>query len=166
MRSIRVEHALYRKNGLGLSFSWRDSLQTPPVSVSGPFHFVALASVAECNHAILTHRHRESNGLYQAITIEVDYVLGESVIVATSLPYGLLDVGGLSRLQGSGVYYSTSNVEARLRRSSAVHVVGAGNSAGQAAMFPSQTACEVSTFARGRDLRKISTANRRPRDTQ
>jgi hypothetical protein len=26
MHSIRVEQALYRKNGLGLSFSWRDSL--------------------------------------------------------------------------------------------------------------------------------------------
>jgi len=109
---------------------------------------------------------RRSNGLYRARTIEVDYVLGKSVIVATSVPYGLLDVGGLSRLQGSGVYYSASNVEVRLRRSSAVHVVGAGNSAGQAAMFLSQTACEVSSLVRGRDLRKISAVNRSPRDTQ
>jgi hypothetical protein len=46
MHSIPVEQALYRKNGLGLSFSWRDALQTPPVRASGPFHFMPLASVS------------------------------------------------------------------------------------------------------------------------
>jgi len=73
-------------------------------------------------------------------------------------------------LQGSGVYYSATNVEARLCRSSAVHVVGGGNSAGQAAMFLSQNAYEVSLLVRGPDLRKMSSylservlANRRIR---
>jgi thioredoxin reductase (NADPH) len=113
---------------------------------------------------------RRSNGLYRVRTIEGDYVLGKSVIVATGVSYGLLDVEGLNTLQGAGVYYSATNIEARLCRSSAVHVVGGGNSAGQAAMFLSQTADEVSLLVRGSDLRKMSSylserilANRRVR---
>ena len=53
-------------------------------------------------------------------------------------------------------YYSATNVESRLCRNSPVHVVGAGNSAGQAAMFLSQSADEVSLLVRGQDLRKMS----------
>ena len=113
---------------------------------------------------------RRSNGLYRVRTIEGDYVLGKSVIVAAGVSYGLLDVEGLNTLQGAGVYYSATNIEARLCRSSAAHVVGGGNSAGQAAMFLSQTAEEVSLLVRGPDLRKMSSylservlANRRVR---
>jgi thioredoxin reductase (NADPH) len=99
---------------------------------------------------------RRSNGLYRVRTNEGDYVLGKSVIVATGVSYGLLDVEGLNALQGAGVYYSATNIEARLCRSSAAHVVGGGNSAGQAAMFLSQTSDEVSLLVRGPDLRKMS----------
>lgn len=103
-------------------------------------------------------------------TIEGDYVLGKSVIVAAGVSYGLLDLEGLNTLQGAGVYHSATNIEARLCRGSAAHVVGGGNSAGQAAMFLSQTAEEVSLLVRGPDLRKMSSylservlANRRIR---
>jgi thioredoxin reductase (NADPH) len=99
---------------------------------------------------------RRSNGLYRVRTIEGDYVLGKSVIVAAGVSYGMLDVQGLNDLQGAGVYYSATNIEARLCRSSAAHVVGGGNSAGQAAMFLSQTADEVSLLIRSSDLRKMS----------
>ena len=113
---------------------------------------------------------RRSNGLYRARTVEGDYVLGRTVIIAAGVSYGLLDIEGLSSLQGAGVYYSATNIESRLCRSSAAHVVGGGNSAGQAAMFLSQTAEEVSLLIRGPDLRKMSSylservlANRRIR---
>lgn len=113
---------------------------------------------------------RRSNGLYRARTLEGDYVLGKSVIIAAGVSYGLLDVEGLNSLQGAGVYYSATNIEARLCRSSAAHVVGGGNSAGQAAMFLSQTAEEVSLLVRGSNLQKMSSylsqrvlANRRVR---
>src|SRR5580693_8743893 len=99
---------------------------------------------------------RKSNGLYRLRTIEGDYVLGRTVIVAAGVSYGLLDVEGLNTLQGAGVYYSATNIEARLCRTSAAHIVGGGNSAGQAAMFLSQTAEEVSLLVRGPDLRKMS----------
>jgi thioredoxin reductase (NADPH) len=99
---------------------------------------------------------RRSNGLLRARTVEGDYVLGRTVIVATGVSYALLDVKGLQELQGAGVYYSATSLEARLCRGAATHVVGAGNSAGQAAMFLSQVAEEVSLLVRGPDLRKMS----------
>ena len=99
---------------------------------------------------------RRSNGLYRVRTVESDYVLGKSVIVAAGVSYGLLDVEGFNTLQGAGVYYSATNIEARLCRSSVAHIVGGGNSAGQAAMFLSQSADEVSLLVRGPDLRKMS----------
>jgi thioredoxin reductase (NADPH) len=118
----------------------------------------------------VTSLEQRSNGLYRVRTLERDYVLGRSVIVAAGVSYGLLDVEGLDKLRGSGVYYSATNVESRLCRSSAVHVIGGGNSAGQAAMFLSQSANEVSLLVRGPDLRKMSSylservfANRRIR---
>ena len=113
---------------------------------------------------------RRSNGLFRVRTVEGDYVLGKSVIIAAGVSYGMLDVEGLNDLQGPGVYYSATNIEARLCRSSPVHVVGGGNSPGQAAMFLSQTGDEVSLVIRGSDLRKMSSylservlANRRIR---
>ncbi len=99
---------------------------------------------------------RRSNGFYRVRTVEGDYVLGRTVIIATGVSYALLNVAGLDTLEGSGVYYSATNVESRLCRNSATHVVGAGNSAGQAAMFLSQSASEVSLLVRGSDLRKMS----------
>jgi thioredoxin reductase (NADPH) len=101
----------------------------------------------------LEHR---NDGLFRVRTIEGDYVVGRTVIIATGVAYGLLNVGGLKSLQGAGVYYSATNVEARLCRDSVAHVVGGGNSAGQAAMFLSQSANEVSLLVRGSDLRKMS----------
>lgn len=113
---------------------------------------------------------RHSNGLYRVRTLERDYVLGRSVIIASGVSYGLLDLQGLDKLRGSGVFYNATHVESRLCRSSSVHVVGGGNSAGQAAMFLSQSADEVSLLVRGPDLRKMSSylservlANRRIR---
>jgi thioredoxin reductase (NADPH) len=113
---------------------------------------------------------RRRNGLFRVRTNEHDYVMGKSVIVATGVSYGLLDVKGLDTLSGAGVYYSATSLEARFCHSSAVHVVGGGNSAGQAAMFLSQVADEVSLLVHGPDLRKMSSylservmANRRIR---
>ena len=99
---------------------------------------------------------RRRNGLYRVRTLEADYVLGRTVIIATGVSHGELNVEGLTALQGKGVYYSATNIESRLCRSSGVHVVGAGNSAGQAAMFLSESADEVSLLVRGSDLNKMS----------
>jgi thioredoxin reductase (NADPH) len=104
----------------------------------------------------VTSLDRRSNGLYRVRTLERDYVLGRSVIIAAGVSYGLLDVKGVDRLRGPGIYYSATNMEAARCRGSAIHVIGGGNSAGQAAMFLSQSADSVSLLVRGPDLRKMS----------
>lgn len=97
---------------------------------------------------------RRRDGLYQVETTEGDHATGRTIIIATGVSYRLLNVAGLSALRGSGVYYNATNVEALLCQDGTVHVIGAGNSAGQAAMFLSQFTRQVTLVVRGEDLRK------------
>jgi thioredoxin reductase (NADPH) len=78
----------------------------------------------------------------------------KTVIVATGVSYRMLDVRGLRELRGSGVYFAATQVEAVMCDIRPVHVIGAGNSAGQAAMFLSRQNANVNLVARGGDLRK------------
>ena len=97
---------------------------------------------------------RTNEGLHRVRTTEGDSAEAKTVIIATGVSYRLLDVEGLDKWHGSGVYYNTTAVEALLCKSCPVHVVGAGNSAGQAAMFLSQYARHVTLVVRGGDLGK------------
>ena len=99
---------------------------------------------------------RLADGSYHLTTDEGDQVKARAVIVATGVTYGSLPLDGLTSLQGPGVYYSATHVQARACLASPVHVIGGGNSAGQAAMFLSETAREVSLLVRGPDLSKMS----------
>ncbi|EMI54046.1 response regulator receiver modulated FAD- dependent pyridine nucleotide-disulfide oxidoreductase [Rhodopirellula sallentina SM41] len=78
----------------------------------------------------------------------------KTVLIATGASYRRLPVEGCDRLEGMGVYFSATTVEARLCRNSTAVVVGGGNSAGQAAMYLSQHAKHVKLLLRGDDLRK------------
>src|SRR6202020_2781486 len=60
-------------------------------------------------------------------------VHGRTVIVATGAQYRKLDVAGLERYEGNGVYYAATQAEATMCASDPVVIVGGGNSAGQAA---------------------------------
>jgi thioredoxin reductase (NADPH) len=57
------------------------------------------------------------------------------VLVATGMRWRKLDVPGAQRFERQGVYYACTSVEAFMHQGQDVAVVGAGNSAGQAAMF-------------------------------
>jgi thioredoxin reductase (NADPH) len=57
------------------------------------------------------------------------------VLVATGVRWRKLDVPGAARFERAGIYYACTSVEAFLHQQQDVAVVGAGNSAGQAAMF-------------------------------
>ena len=81
-------------------------------------------------------------------------VNSRTVLVATGASYRRLPVEGCERLEGSGVYYSATSVEARMCRNATAIIVGGGNSAGQAAMYLSQHAKCVKLLLRGSDLRK------------
>jgi thioredoxin reductase (NADPH) len=83
-----------------------------------------------------------------------DIVHGRTVIVATGARYRKLDVPGLERYEGNGVYYAATLSEAQMCADDPVLIVGGGNSAGQAALFLSQHANSCRLMIRGEELAK------------
>ncbi len=77
-----------------------------------------------------------------------DVVTAKSVIIATGARYNRLPLDRLSELEGVGVYYAASQMEAQACGDRPVVVVGGGNSAGQAALFLSRTCVEVHILIR------------------
>jgi thioredoxin reductase (NADPH) len=63
-----------------------------------------------------------------------------------------LDVPGIDRLQGAGVYYGGGTSEAISGRGETVYIIGGANSAGQAAMHFSKYAEKVVMLVRGKSL--------------
>jgi thioredoxin reductase (NADPH) len=81
-------------------------------------------------------------------------VNGRTIIVATGAQYRRLDVPELERYEGVGVFYAATQAEAQVCSGDPVLIVGGGNSAGQAAMFLSQSAASCHLLIRGGDLGK------------
>jgi thioredoxin reductase (NADPH) len=79
-------------------------------------------------------------------------VTAKSVIIATGASYRRLGVPGLEALSGSGVFYGAAVSEAQAMWGQEVYVVGAGNSAGQAALHLAKYASRVTLLARGDSL--------------
>jgi thioredoxin reductase (NADPH) len=79
-------------------------------------------------------------------------VLARSVVVATGARYRKLDLPRYAELEGNGIYYAATAMEAGLCANQEVVVVGGGNSAGQAAMFLARTAGHVHMLVRGPGL--------------
>jgi thioredoxin reductase (NADPH) len=77
-----------------------------------------------------------------------------AVIIATGADYRRLDAEGREQFEGSGVYYAATPLEAQLCSGSTAIVAGAGNSAGQAAMFVSEGAQKVLLVVRSDTLTK------------
>lgn len=75
-----------------------------------------------------------------------------TLVLATGVQWRTLDVPGMERLQGAGVYYGAAATEAISCRDEDVYVVGGANSAGQAAMFFSKYAQRVVMLVRGPSL--------------
>lgn len=75
-----------------------------------------------------------------------------AIVIATGVRYRTLDVPGLERYEGAGVYHSATYLEGQLCDGQEVVIVGGGNSAGQAAVFLSQIAARVQILVRGTGL--------------
>ncbi len=74
------------------------------------------------------------------------------VVVSVGLSYHKLDVPGMERLTGAGVFYGASLSEAISCRDQKIFIVGAGNSAGQAALHLVNYADRVIMVVRGVSL--------------
>ena len=79
-------------------------------------------------------------------------VRARAVVVATGARYRRPEIPNLAQLEGRGVSYWASPVEARLCRDEDVALVGGGNSAGQAAVFLGSHAKSVRMLVRGPGL--------------
>ena len=78
----------------------------------------------------------------------------KALIIASGVTVNILDAPGVERLTGAGIYYGASLTEAASYRDQNVFVIGGANSAGQAAMFFSQFAKQVTMLVRGPSLTK------------
>jgi len=90
---------------------------------------------------------------YKVLTLtDGSEVKTRAVILTTGVSYRTLEVPGMDRLSGAGVYYGAARTEARSCQEQDVYIVGGGNSAGQAAMYLATYARRVFILIRGESL--------------
>ncbi len=83
-----------------------------------------------------------------------DAIGARTIILATGVTWRRVNIDGFDRLLGKGIYYGAARSEASTTQGLDVHLIGAGNSAGQAAMFFANHARTVSLVVRGDSLEK------------
>jgi thioredoxin reductase (NADPH) len=79
-------------------------------------------------------------------------IRARAVVIATGAQYNKPKIENLKKFEGQGVYYGATYIEAQLCGKEDVIVVGGGNSAGQAAVYLSQTASRVHMLVRSNQL--------------
>jgi thioredoxin reductase (NADPH) len=86
---------------------------------------------------------------YKTIVLEDGLeILCRTVVITTGVDYRKLEVKGIDNYTGAGIYYGAANTEASACKGKQVYVIGGGNSAGQAAMYLSKFAENVSVIIR------------------
>src|SRR5216684_1059598 len=93
-----------------------------------------------------------SGGRFQLGLSNGERVSARAVIVASGARYRRLDVENLAAFEGSCVHYWASPLEARLCAGQEVALVGAGNSAGQGAVYLASQGAKVWLLVRGPGL--------------
>lgn len=83
-----------------------------------------------------------------------DDVRARTLVLATGVSWRRLAIDGFDRLIGRGIYYGAARSEANATHGLDVHLIGAGNSAGQAAMYFANHARSVTLVVRGDSLEK------------
>ncbi len=83
-----------------------------------------------------------------------DVLRARTIILACGVAWRRLEVEGFEHLVGKGVFYGAARSEGPNVHGLDIHIVGAGNSAGQAALFFSEHARSVTLLCRGDTLAK------------
>jgi thioredoxin reductase (NADPH) len=89
---------------------------------------------------------------YKLIMDDGTVLSSRAIIIATGAEYNKPGIPNLKRFEGQGVYYGATYMEAQLCVGEGIIIVGGGNSAGQAAVFLSQTVRKVDMFVRSGSL--------------
>ncbi|MGA7548459.1 MAG: FAD-dependent oxidoreductase [Candidatus Sulfotelmatobacter sp.] len=79
-------------------------------------------------------------------------IRARAVVIASGAQYNKPNIDNLNKFEGQGVYYGATYIEAQLCGKEDAIVVGGGNSAGQAAVYLSQTAGKVHMLVRSSQL--------------
>ncbi len=94
-----------------------------------------------------------ADGPYRILTLaDGSEIVSHAVVLAVGLTYRKLDAPGVEKLTGAGVYYGAALTEVLSCRDQPAYIVGAGNSAGQAAMYLVEYASKVVMVVRGASL--------------
>ena len=83
-----------------------------------------------------------------------DVLRAKTIILACGVSWRELSIDGLDRLEGKGISYGAARSEAPNTHGLDIHIIGAGNSAGQAALFFSTHARSVTILCRSDRLEK------------
>ena len=89
---------------------------------------------------------------YQVVLDSGDAPPARAIVIATGAQYNKPRLANLEKFEGEGIYYGATYIESQLCGGDDAIVVGGGNSAGQAAVFLSQTARRVHMLVRSSDL--------------
>ncbi len=139
--SSRIENYLGFPNGIsGQELAARAQIQAEK--------FGAFFSIARP----VTLIKRNEKGVFEITLTDKTLVRARVVIVASGAKYRKLDLPGYERFEGRGIHYAATAMEAQLCKGEEVVVVGGGNSAGQAAVYLSQSASRVHMLVRGKAL--------------
>ncbi len=92
------------------------------------------------------------NRPYQVVLDNGNILAARSIVISTGAQYNKPPIANLSQFEGQGVYYGATHMESQLCVNEDVIVVGGGNSAGQAAVFLSQSARKVHMLVRSGSL--------------
>ncbi|MCU1273334.1 MAG: cyclic nucleotide-regulated FAD-dependent pyridine nucleotide-disulfide oxidoreductase, partial [Bryobacterales bacterium] len=89
---------------------------------------------------------------YEVVLDSGDALPARSIVIATGAQYNKPRLANLENFEGGGIYYGATYMESQLCENEEVAVVGGGNSAGQAAVFMSQTSRKVHMLVRSGEL--------------
>ncbi len=104
---------------------------------------------------LVTRRVTEIDATRREVQLDGGNVLeARTIILACGVTWRRLTIEGFDRLAGKGVSYGAARSEATGAHGLDIHIVGAGNSAGQAALFFSNHARTVSILCRGEGIEK------------
>lgn len=96
---------------------------------------------------------RLESGCYCVRTLDGRQLMARAVVIASGAQYQRLPIEEAESYEGRGLYYGASPLEAQLCADAEVAIVGAGNSAGQGAVFLARTARHVHVLYRRADIR-------------
>ncbi len=89
---------------------------------------------------------------YGVVLDNKEVIAARAIIISTGAQYKKPNIANLEKFEGQGIYYGATYIESQLCENEQVVVVGGGNSAGQAAVFLSQSAAKVYMLVRSREL--------------